>query len=131
MSEKTREEIENLATIIVDSMVHVHRELGPGLLESTYQACLQFELATRGIKSEVEQKLPVRYKGLLIEAGFRLDMLVENCILVENKSLSEVPPVCMAQTITYMKLTGVRLAFLVNWNVPLIKDGIQRIVRNL
>jgi GxxExxY protein len=128
---KSKEEIELVATQLVDSMLAVHRELGPGLLESTYQACLAYELRERGIEVRCEVELPVKYKGLDIEAGYRIDMLVSDCIVIENKSVQELVPIHEAQLLTYMKLSGCRLGFLVNWNVPLIKDGIKRIVNKL
>jgi len=128
---KSKEEIELVATQLVDSMLAVHRELGPGLLESTYQECLAYELRDRGIEVRCEVELPVKYKGLDIEAGYRIDMLVADCIVIENKSVQELVPIHEAQLLTYMKLSGCRLGFLVNWNVPLIKDGIKRIVNKL
>ena len=128
---KSKEEIELVATQLVDSMLAVHRELGPGLLESTYQACLAYELRERGIEVRCEVELPVKYKGLDIEAGYRIDMLVADCIVIENKSVQALIPIHEAQLLTYMKLSGCRLGFLVNWNVPLIKDGIKRIVNKL
>jgi GxxExxY protein len=128
---KSKEEVELVATQLVDSMLAVHRELGPGLLESTYQACLAYELRERGIEVRYEVELPVKYKGLEIEAGYRIDMLVADSIVIENKSVQALVPIHEAQLLTYMKLSGCRLGFLVNWNVPLIKDGIKRIVNKL
>lgn len=129
--DKTREEIEVIAKELVDAMLTVHRELGPGLLESTYQACLAYELRSRGIEVQCEAELPVRYKGLEIEAGYRIDIIVAGCIIVENKSVQELAPIHAAQLLTYLKLSGRRLGFLVNWNVPLIKEGIQRMANKL
>ncbi len=128
---KSKEEIELIATQLVDSMLAVHRELGPGLLESTYQACLAYELRDRGVEVRCEVELPVKFKGLEIEAGYRIDMLVADCIVIENKSVQALVPIHEAQLLTYMKLSGCRLGFLVNWNVPLIKDGIKRIANKL
>jgi GxxExxY protein len=128
---KSKEEIELVAMQLVDSMLAVHRELGPGLLESTYQACLAYELRERGIEVRCEVELPVKYRGLEIEVGYRIDMLVADCIVIENKSVQALVPIHEAQLLTYMKLSGCRLGFLVNWNVPLIKDGIKRIVNKL
>ncbi|MCY3007550.1 MAG: GxxExxY protein [Planctomycetota bacterium] len=128
---KSKEEIELIAKQLVDSMLAVHRELGPGLLESTYQACLAYELNARGIEVRCEVELPVKYKGLEIEASYRIDMLVADCIVIENKSGQALVPIHEAQLLTYMKLSGCRLGFLVNWNVPLIKDGIKRMVNKL
>lgn len=128
---RSREEIEQIAKQLVDAMLTVHRELGPGLLESTYQACLAHELRSRGIEVRCEAQLPVVYRGLEIEVGYRIDMLVGECIVVENKSVQALAPIHEAQLLTYLKLSGHRLGFLVNWNVPLIKDGIKRMVNNL
>jgi len=112
-------------------MLKVHRALGPGLLESTYQACLAYELRCRGIDVGCEVALPVRYGEIEVEVGYRIDMLVAECIIVENKSVQAMPPVYEAQLLTYLKLSGHQLGFLVNWNVPLIKDGIKRMVNGL
>jgi GxxExxY protein len=125
---KTWEELDELSRQLVDCCVKVHRALGPGLLESTYQLCLAHELRSRGFEVRTEVVLPVRYGGIEIQAGYRIDMLVENCIIVENKSVQAVAPVLEAQLITYLKLSGHKLGFLINWNIPLIKDGIKRIV---
>jgi len=127
----SNDEIEGVATIIVDSCVKVHRELGPGLLESTYQLCLAHELRTRGMSVRCEVILPVQFDGVEIEAGYRIDMLVAECIVIESKSVGKLLPIHDAQLLTYLKLSGFRLGFLVNWNVPLIKDGIKRKVYNL
>jgi GxxExxY protein len=105
--------------------------LGPGLLESTYQACLAHELRCRGTEVGCEVALPVRYGGIEIEAGYRIDMLVAECIIIENKSVQRIAPIHEAQLLTYLKLSGHRLGFLVNWNVPLIKDGMKRMVNGL
>ena len=128
---KSKEEIELVATQLVDSMLAVHRELGPGLLESTYQACLAYELRDRGVEVRCEVELPVKYRGLEIEAGYRIDMLVADCIVIENKSVQALVPIHEAQLLTYLMPSGCRLGFLVNWNVPLIKDGIKRMVNKL
>ena len=123
--------IEKIASEIVDGAVKVHRALGPGLLESAYQHCFAYELGKRGVDVECEVVLPVHYDGQRIDAGFRIDMLVGNCIIVENKAVKEVLPVHQAQLLTYLKLRDCRLGFLLNWNVPLMKEGIQRMVNNL
>ena len=126
-----REAIEAVATQVVDAMVRVHRELGPGLLESAYQACLAHELCKRGISVECDVALPVRYDGIEVETGYRIDMVVEDGLLIENKSVQTLLPIHEAQLLTYLKLSGRKLGFLVNWNVPLIKDGIKRMVHQL
>lgn len=128
---RTRDEIEAVATVLVDSMLRVHRALGPGLLESAYQTCLTHEVRTRGLTVACEVGLPVRYAGVELDAGYRIDMLIENEIIVENKTVQELAPIHEAQLLTYLKLSERRLGFLVNWYVPLIKGGIKRIVNNL
>lgn len=128
---KPRGELDALAKEIVDAAVKVHRVLGPGLLESTYQACLTYELRSRGFDVQCEVELPVSYAGVKLEAGYRIDMLVSRAIIVENKSVQSLLPIHEAQLLTYLKLSDCKLGFLINWNVPLIKDGIKRMVNNL
>ena len=128
---KTKPEIERIAEMVVDAMLKVHRVLGPGLLESAYQACLAHELRCRGIEVGCEVALPIRYGEIEVEVGYRIDMLVAECIIIENMSVLAMPPIYDAQLLTYLKLSGHRLGFLVNWNVPLIKDGIKRMVNGL
>lgn len=123
--------MEQIATVIDDSAYTVHRSLGPGLLESTYQTCLSYELTKRGLNFRNEVLLPVNYDGLRIDAGYRIDLIVEDLILVENKSVQALAPIHEAQMITYLKLSGLKLGFLFNWNVPRIKDGIRRFVYHL
>ena len=128
---QTRLEIERTAKGTIDPIVHVHRSLGPGLLESAYQACLCHELAKRDFKLQVEKSVPIEYDGLRIESGFRADVIVNDHLLIENKSVSALNEVHRAQVITYLKLAELKLGLLVNWNVRLIKDGIKRIAHNL
>lgn len=124
-------DIEEIARIIVDSAVKVHRALGPGLLESAYQACHAHELRKQGLHVECELKLPVLYDGEKIDAGYRIDTLVEGVVIVEHKTVEELCPIHEAQLLTYLKLGGCRLGFLINWNTRLIKNGIKRMVNNL
>ena len=124
-------EIEEVARIIVDAPVKVHRSLRPGLLKSAYQKCLTYELNRRGLQVECEVSLPILYDGIKIDAGYQVDMIVENCILVENKTVDQLAPIHEAQLLTYLKLGDYRLGFLLNWNAPLIKYGIKRIVNHL
>lgn len=120
-----------LATIIVDASLEVHRELGPGLLESVYENCLAFELRQRGLNVMQQQPLPVVYKDVRMDMGFRLDLWVENKVVIEVKSVDALNDVHLAQTLTYLKLTSNKLGLLINFNVPLIKHGIRRVVNNL
>jgi GxxExxY protein len=115
------------ATQLVDAAFAVHSQLGPGLLEGVYEVCLAHELARRNLRVERQVALPVVYNGVHLDAGLRLDMLVEDCIIVELKAVERLLPVHTAQILTYLKLSGCRLGFLVNFNVPRIKEGIRRI----
>jgi len=124
-------DIEEIARIIVDAAIKVHRALGLGLLESAYQYCYAYELRKRGLRGDCEVLLPVPYDGQQIDAGYRIDMLVESCIIIENKAVDKVLPVHEAQLLTYLKLRDCRLGFLLNWNVKLMEEGMQRMVNNL
>ena len=123
--------IEETGKTIVDSIIKVHRALDPGLLESTYQACLAHELRKRELGVAVEVSLPVCYEDIEIEAGYRIDMLIDDLVIIENKAVKELLPIHNAQILTYLKLSGRKLGFLVNWNVPIAKNGIKRVVNNL
>lgn len=123
--------IEELGSSIIGAAIKVHKVLGPGLLESAYQKCLEYELRKTGMHVECELALPVNYESLHIDAGYRIDMLVENKIIIENKAVERLLPIHEAQLLTYLKMKGCRLGFLVNWNVPVLKDGIKRMVNNL
>jgi GxxExxY protein len=116
------------AEFVVDAALTVHRALGPGLLESVYSVCLAHELRKRGSRVLREVSLPVSYDGVQLDAGLRLDMLVDDCLVVELKAVEQILPVHHAQLLTYLKLTGHRLGLLINFNTPLIRDGIRRVV---
>jgi len=121
--------VDQLARIAVDSVFRVHKELGPGLLESVYSKCLLFELHSRNIAAaEAEVPLPVLYRGCRIDAGLRLDLLVDGELIIELKAVDQLHDVHKAQMLTYLKLANKQLGLLVNFNVPLIKDGIRRII---
>lgn len=124
-------DIESIATDVVDCAIKVHRELGPGLLESAYQHCHAHELRKRGRKVTIEVILPLKYDGEKIDVGYRLDMLVDDLVIVENKTVDALMPIHEAQLLTYLKLSGCHLGFLLNWNVRLMKNGIRRFVHNL
>jgi GxxExxY protein len=123
--------IEEVGRQIVDAAIKVHRALGPGLLESAYQACLAYELRQRNLHVDCEVTLPVVYEGLHIDAGYRIDMLVEDVVIIENKAVKKILPIHQAQLLTYLKLRDCRLGYLLNWNVALMKNGIKRMVNNL
>jgi GxxExxY protein len=120
--------VNQVAKEVVDAAFKVHSSLGPGLLESVYQACMVHELRKRGLRVEPESPQPIVYDGIRLEEGYRLDLVVEQCVVVELKAVETVLPVHKAQLLTYLKLSGHRLGLLINFNVPLIKDGIQRLV---
>ena len=125
--ERIPESTDLVARQIVDAAYEVHSTLGPGLLETVYEVCLVHELAKRGLAVSRQVSLPVIYDGVLLDAGFRLDLLVSDCVIVELKAVELLLPVHKAQVLTYLKLSGHRLGFLINFNVPLIKDGIVRL----
>jgi GxxExxY protein len=121
-------EIDALARQIVDAGLKVHRALGPGLLESAYEHCLAHELGLRGLAVRRQVPLPVVYEGLRLDAGYRLDLVVVGAIVVEVKAVEALSRLHEAQLMTYLKLSGCRLGFLMNFNVPLFKDGVRRLV---
>ena len=113
---------------ILGAAIEVHKQLGPGLLESTYQACLCHELELRGISFECQKPLPLEYKGIKLECGYRIDLLVAGLVVVEIKSVEALAPIHEAQLLTYLKLTGIKVGFLINFNVVVLKQGIRRLV---
>ena len=121
----------DLASIIVDCCYHIHVNLGPGLLESVYEEILFSELTSIGLKVERQKQLPVIWKDKKLDLGFRTDLIVENKVIIEIKSVVEIHPVHPKQLLTYLKLTGLKLGLLINFNSPLIKTGITRIVNGL
>lgn len=124
-------DIEAIASKIVNSSVKVHKALGPGLLESVYQKCLAYELENEGLEVKCEIPLPVKYNDIKIDTGFRADMIVNNSVIVENKTVDQIHPIHEAQLLTYLKVADIQLGFLLNWNVTLMKNGIRRMVNNL
>ncbi len=113
---------------IVGAAIEVHRRLGPGLLESAYETCLCRELTLRGMECLQEVPLPVRYRGVQLDCGYRLDLVVEESVVVEVKAVQKVLPVHRAQVLTYLKLTNFRLGLLINFNVEVLRSGIYRII---
>lgn len=114
---------------VIGACIEVHRHLGPGLLESAYHECLRYELRLRGLKYVSEIQVPVAYKGISLDCGYRLDFLIEDSIILEIKAVERLLPVHQAQVVTYLKLTGVNTGLLVNFNVALIKQGLRRLTR--
>lgn len=121
-------DVEALATSVVHAAFNVHRTLGPGLLESAYEQCLAIELSLAGIAFEREKVLPLVYRGRTIDTAYRLDLIVGGKLLVELKAIESIAPIHQAQLVTYLKLLELPLGLLINFNVPLIKDGIRRIL---
>ena len=120
-----------IGKIMVDCALRVHRELGPGLLESTYEACLAYELSEAGLSIETQKGLPVVYKEVKLDCGYRIDVLANRKVIVEVKSIEALSDVHLAQILTYLKLSGCKLGYLINFNVTLLKEGIRRVVNNL
>jgi GxxExxY protein len=125
---KLSEKEEWIAKQIVDIAINIHKQLGPGLLESVHAKCFYYELSNRNLVFEREKLVPIVYNGLKIDDGLRLDCLVESLVIIEFKAQENYHPVWEAQLISYLKLTNKRLGFLINFHVPLMKDGIKRII---
>ncbi len=125
------DEIEKVGRVIVDSSIQVHRTMGPGLLESIYEECLIKELRSRGMKLRSQVATPLRYNEELLKEYLWIDLLVEDLVVVELKSLKSLHPVHKMQLLSYLRLSGKKLGFLINFNVPLLKEGVHRIVNEL
>jgi GxxExxY protein len=124
-------ELNQITEEIIGAAIEVHRHLGPGLLESAYQKCLCHELQLRGLPFECERLLPVQYKGVQLDCGYRLDLLVVGSVVVEVKSIEKLEKIHEAQLLTYLRLGGWSIGLLINFNVTVLKDGIRRRVLNL
>ena len=124
-------DINELSSKIIGSAIEVHKALGPGLLESTYERCLCHELNLRNISFKTQKPLPVIYKGNKLDCGYRLNIVVEDSIIIELKACENLEPIHKAQVLTYLKLSGLNLGLLLNFNVPVMRDGISRIVNKL
>jgi GxxExxY protein len=123
--------INELTEKIIGACIEVHRNTGPGLLESAYQQCLCHELTLQGIKFQLQVPLPVNYKGTLLDCGYRVDLLIEDCLLLELKSIDKILPIHEAQLLTYLRLGGWKVGLLINFNVKVLTDGITRRVLGL
>ena len=123
--------INSITSSIIGAAINVHRELGPGLLESTYEACLVHELAQEGIKVERQKALPVVYRGVRLDCGYRIDLLVQGQVVVEVKAVGRLEPIHRAQVLSYLKLSGCKVGLLINFNVKMLKDGVCRLVNEL
>lgn len=119
---------DELSNQVIGCALEVHRNLGPGLLESTYEQCLAYELKTVGISFKLQHPLPVEYKNIKLDCGYRIDVLIDDSIIVELKSVDKILPIHQAQLLTYMKLSNISIGLLINFNVKYLKDGIKRMV---
>ena len=124
-------ELNEITAEIVDAAIKVHKALGPGLLESAYKTCLAFELRKRGLKVETEVAVPIMYDGVVIDVGYRMDLLVDDQVPVELKAVSEIISLFKAQLLSHLKLSDKRVGLLINFHVELLKDGIVRMANNL
>jgi len=123
--------INQLSSKIIGAAIEVHKALGPGLLESTYEECLCYELDQRGLFFDRQKSLPIVYKGNKLDCGYRLDVVVENAIILELKACEQIEPIHKAQLLTYLKLSSLKLGLLLNFNTPIMREGIVRIVNGL
>ena len=124
-------ELNKITEIIIGAAMAVHRELGPGLLESAYEACLAYELPERGLSVERQKALPVKYRGVNVDCGYRIDLLVEGKVVIELKAVERLEAIHQAQLLSYLKLSGCKVGLLINFNVKVLKDGIRRLVNEL
>jgi GxxExxY protein len=120
-----------IASVVVDASYQIHTRLGPGLLESVYLRILEYELSKRGLKVYREVPIPFRYDDIQFDEGFRADLIIEDKVILELKSVENSPPIHKKQLLTYLKLTGLKLGLLINFGAPLIKDGVTRLVNGL
>ena len=128
---KSEEELNRLSNTVIGCAIEVHQVLGPGLLESAYQQCLVWELRRQGLSVKEQVSVPIRYKELDVPNAYRLDILIEDELIVELKAVDKIEPVHIAQMLTYLKVNGLRLGLLLNFNVEVMKKGIKRVVNNL
>ncbi len=128
MAGTTDKPINEITQQVIGCAIEVHRQLGPGLLESVYEKCLAYELKQARLEFEAQIELPVQYKEVQIDCGFRMDLLIEKVLIVEIKAVEALIPIHEAQILTYMRLMGVKTGLLINFHVPLLKDGIRRFV---
>ena len=129
MPELTKEDLNRLTETIIAAAMQVHRTLGPGMLETAYDACLAFELTDRGLRVERQKAMPLVYRGRRLDIGYRLDLLVEDSVVIEVKAIERLEPVHSAQLLSYLRLTGCKVGLLINFNVKwLVQDGIKRVV---
>lgn len=128
MVERSNDELNQISGKIIELAIAVHRELGPGMLEGAYEVCLVHELVKSGFKVDRQVVLPIVYQGLKLDAGYRLDLIVEDAVIVELKAIESIHPVHSAQLLSYLRMSGMRLGLLINFNVKMLRDGIKRVV---
>jgi len=126
-----RDDVDRLTERIIGAAIAVHRELGPGLLESAYEACLAYELERAGLKVERQKPLPVTYRDVTLDCGYRADLLVDESVIVEIKAVEHVEPVHRAQALSYLRMSGCKVGLVINFNVKMLKDGVHRVVNRL
>jgi len=124
------EKLNKVTEAIISVAVDVHRALGPGLLESAYEACMVYDLAKAGLKVEQQKPLPIVYRGIKLECAYRLDLMIDNEVIVEIKSVEKLLPIHQAQLLSYLKLSECKVGLLINFNVKMLKNGIKRVVNN-
>jgi len=123
-----REQLNRITEIVIGAAIQVHRALNPGLLESAYESCLAYEIGKRGLAVERQKPVPLVYEDVKLECGYRMDLFVEHSVVVEIKSVEALAPIHEAQTLSYLKLSGCKLALLINFNVVVLRDGIRRFI---
>ncbi|MCK5186513.1 MAG: GxxExxY protein [Deltaproteobacteria bacterium] len=124
------EKLNKITETIIGVAINIHRALGPGLLESAYEVCMVYDLVKAGLKVEQQKPLPIVYRGVKLECGYRLDLMIENEVIVEIKSVEKLLPIHQAQLMSYLKLSDCRVGLLINFNVKILKNGIKRVVNN-
>ena len=124
------DDLNELTGAIIGAAIEVHRNLGPELLESAYESCLLWELRQKYLKVETQVPVPIRYKGIQLDAGYRIDLLVQDKIIVEMKAIDKIQPIHTAQVLTYLKMTNLKMALILNFNVGLMRSGIKRIIND-
>lgn len=125
---KLTDQEEQIGKAVIGAALRIHKELGPGLLEKVYEVCLSHELKKLGYSVDRQVVVPIKYDGITFDEGLRLDLLIERKVIIEIKAVDEINPVWQAQILSHLKLTGLRLGYLINFNVPLIKSGIKRMI---
>ena len=128
MEVREKDRLDEITRRIIGAAIEVHRHLGPGLLESAYESCLVFELKQLGFAVEQQKPLPVTYKGMVLDCGYRLDLVVEDQVIIELKAVEQLTAIFEAQLLSYLRLTGKKVGLLINFHVPVLKNGIKRIV---